>query len=679
MKKWLLPVAVLSSGFGFAQTFSDNFDSYTAGQKMALQSAGTWTTWSNAPGGTEDVNVSNADAASAPNSIYLSSSTSTGGPTDLVKHFGMMNTGQFVLDWNMKVESSKGAYFNLQKTSTLGNTYTMDVYFNSNGTIDMFSGSTLLWSGTYTQGAWFNFKLDINFNTNAWEVLFDNVSQGTFSNPVNQVEAIDIYPVNQTSPYAAGYYIDDFEYTITPYTMPAVNLAVTNVEFDQAALTGNAVTPKVTVRNLGTTTITSFDITLNYNGTNTTQSFTQSIASGATAVLTLTQTQTLLAGTSTMMATGSNVNGTMTDDDTSDDMKDVSITTVMPATGKKVVSEEGTGTWCQWCPRGAVYMDAMSAKYGGYWVGIAVHNGDPMTVADYDASMGSHIAGYPSALVDRGSAIDPSEMEPQILARVQIAPTALITNGATWNATTRELQVSSKAHFVSSATSSYKMAIVITEDDVTGTTSAYNQANAYSGGNSGVMGGFESLSNPVPAAQMHYDHVARDIAPGWNGFAGSFPATVSAGEDHVVTYTFTLPAGWDETKVHIIGMLIAPNGKIDNAGTATIDEAVANGYENGVEITDGNLGIAENQMDDLLSVYPNPATESANLALNLKEQTDVTVTIADAAGRVVAQRTYQSLSGSSVIPVNTSAYNSGIYTVMVSTNAETVLKKLVIR
>ena len=58
--------------FTFAQTvvFSDNFDSYTAGSHLA-QTNSAWTTWSNAPGGSEDGVITTAQAASAPNSLLV--------------------------------------------------------------------------------------------------------------------------------------------------------------------------------------------------------------------------------------------------------------------------------------------------------------------------------------------------------------------------------------------------------------------------------------------------------------------------------------------------------------------------------------------------------------------------------------------------------------------------------
>lgn len=679
MKKQLLTFGFLTSLTVFGQTFTDDFDSYTAGQKLCPQSGGAWTTWSNAPGGTEDVLVSNADAASGANSLYFSTSTQAGGPTDLVRNFGVLNTGQFEMDFNIKVETGKAAYFNLQRNATIGQVWAMNCFFNDDGTLRIDNESGLSFTGaTYPQGGWFNFKLAINFNTNNWEVFIDYLSVGSFANPVNQIASIDIYPTDQNSPYSCGYFMDDFHYDVTPYTLPSVNGAVNGLVFDQGILAGNAVTPKVTVRNLGTTPITSFDLDVTYNGNTISQTVTGlNLASLATTTVTMTGNLTLASGNLPMTAVVSNVNGAGTDNDTDDDSLTINLDPLTPAVGKMVVGEEGTGTWCQWCPRGAVFMDMMETKYEQYWAGIAVHNGDPMVVTEYDAGIGGLVSGYPSALVDRVNVIDPSEMEADFLTRVQVAPKAVITNGATWNATNRELRVSVSANFLAAANNNYKLGIVLTEDEVTGTSSSYNQSNAYAGGGNGPMGGFESLPNPVPAAQMVYDHVARAIKPSFTGYANSFPATVNIGETHTITATFILPASWDETKIHIVGLLFDPTGKIDNAGKATIPEAVTNGFVAGTDVTAGLTDLS--QIDDLVQVYPNPATTAVSVSLQIKEQSDVTISVTDVAGKEISSKNYGQMNGSSIITINTSNTPAGVYFVNVKMNNAITQKKIVIQ
>jgi len=321
-------------------------------------------------------------------------------------------------------------------------------------------------------------------------------------------------------------------------------------------------------------------------------------------------------------------------------------------------------------------MDKFATDYDGFWAGIAVHNGDPMTVTDYDAGIGALISGYPSALVDRGADGDPSGMSTDFFARLQTPPVAIINNGATWDAATRVLNVSVKATFAAAATSSYKLACVLTEDDVTGTGSGYNQSNAYAGGGNGVMGGFESLPSSVPASQMVYDHVARVIAPSFTGYANSFPAVVNSGESHTINFSFLLPATWDETQMHIIGMILSPDGRIDNAGTATIAEAVANGYEAGA-----NAGLYEAlsyQLDAEVNMYPNPATDKTIISINLKKSSDVSIQVMDMNGKILRAANYSNLNGTSTIEMNTENLNSGIYAVVVTIDGVISTQRLVV-
>lgn len=675
MKKSLLSALILSSGMVCAQTFTDNFDTYTAGGKLAQQSGGTWTTWSNAPGGTEDPTVSSADAHSAPNSIYFSSSTQTGGPVDLIRKFGgTYSTGQFTMDMWVKVETNKAGYFNIQGLPTLGNMYSMECFFNQNGTITISNTADGgLLSTTYAQNTWFKFTLDIDLNTNTWEILIDNVSKGTFSNTNNQIFAIDVFPVNQVSPYAAGFYLDDFTTTYTSYSPVSLDLAPTKLKYT-GKVAGMTQFPKLSVRNLGTTPITSFDIEIDYNGTQQSQSITGvNIASLAEYTFTSSNSILLAAGSIPLTLTVSNVNGGA-DNTATNDSKVWNVNPIVPATGKVVVAEEGTGTWCQWCPRGAVFMEEYSKAYKGFIAPIAVHNGDPMTVADYDG--GLSYSGFPSSQVDRGAEKDPSAIQSDIESRLLVAPKAFITPGASWNSTTRELKVSLKYVFQGTANNSYKINCVLTEDSVKGTGSGYNQSNAYAGGGSGVMGGFESLPNPVPAATMVYEFVARAIAPSFAGTNSIFPVSIPNGGSYIANFTFTIPATWDENKLNIIGFLKDSSNKIDNAGTATLAEAIANGFENGTSVAAVEDLFAP---DSQIKMYPNPSDEYTTLMIDLKGSETVAVQVTDVSGKTMMDHNYGELAGAQQLVIPTSTYKSGIYFVSVKIGNQTKLMKLAVK
>ncbi len=675
-------IATLALGclLGFvaqAQTFSDDFESYTVTTPVLGLQSPDWRTWgSTTGGGATDVAVVTTDnhTTAGSKSIYFSSTSASGGPQDVVLPFSTgapLNTGQFTFKTWFKVPAGKTAYFNFQGTSTMGGMYVLDCWMTAAGVITIQNTGTTVATGAFTPGTWFELTIDANFNSNSWDLLVNGTSQGTWSNASNQVWAIDYYPADA----AASFWVDDVSYNVVPYTLPALNAAGNLLNISNG-LVGSVRYPAVTVRNLGTATINSFDLSISQNGgapvvMNVTG---LTLASLANTIQTYTSSFTLVSGTNTFVCTISNVNGAGADGDSSDDTLTVVLNPVTPAAGKMVVAEEATGTWCQWCPRGAVYMGLMDAKYSGFIAPIAVHNGDPMTVAAYDSGIGALIGGYPSALVDRLPEIDPSAIETDFLSRIVVAPKAFIVNGATYNTTTRVLNVSVTSTVQATLVGNYKTICVITEDDVTGTGSTYNQSNAYSGGASGPMGGFELLANPVPASQMTYDFVARFISPDFNGIPNSPGTSTAVGNVFTWTFSFTLPATYDDTQIHIVGMLVDPTGKIDNAASATIAEAVANGYVTGSGVGINDIASAP---DAQVSVYPNPTASTSTITLNLAKASDVSVAIYAVDGSLVGNKAYGQLNGGMLLPIDLTPYNAGMYFVNVTIDGNTTVVKLV--
>jgi hypothetical protein len=663
----LLLGAILLGTTSFAQLFSDDFEAYNTGA-LGPQST-SWTTWSGTEGGAEDGIVSTAQASSGTKSIYFNSTASGGGPQDCVLDFGpLYNSGVFTFQADFYVTSGKSCYFNFQGSQTIGQLWALNVNMDVNGNLTIDDGATAeLAVATYAPATWFTLTIEANLTLGLWEAFIDGNSIGVWQNSVNTLASLDLFPLQ-----GGQFYVDDLSFDQQPYTILSLNAAMAGLNMG-GNIASQTVTPSVTIINAGTTVLNSFDVTLDYNGTQYTQNVTgQSIASLADYVVNFSQI-TLVPGLNTATATITNVNGGA-DDDLTDNSMSINVNPVVPALGKMVVGEEGTGTWCQWCPRGAVYMDLFEQNYGQFWAGIAVHNSDPMTVTEYDAGVGAVVSGYPSALVDRGPDVDPSGMGPDFYARLQTPPVAFVSNGANWDPVTRVLNVSVTTDFQAAANSNYKVACVLTEDGVTGTGSGYNQSNAYAGGANGVMGGYESLPNPVPAAQMTYDHVARAIAPSFTGFASAFPATVNSGDLFTFNFSFTLPAAWDETNMDVIGLLIAPNGRIDNAGKATISEAVSNGFVSGTQVA----SVAQlEQPDAVMQVFPNPAVNQATVVLNLNNESEVSMKLMDVSGKVLSARSYGMISGAVDMQLNLSSLSSGIYVIEAEIDGNKIIKRIV--
>ena len=236
-----------ATSFMFAQTvvFSDNFDTYTAGSHLA-QSNPAWTTWSSAPGTAEDGVISSTQAASAPNSLYIS------GSNDQVYPFGNYTTGHYTLTFNYYVPSSgNGAYFNIQHV--LLQQWALECYFNSTGDgntngvnqlagINFYAGAPNSASGTYyvddfvvtevsaaLVGQFAVTTENLNFSmapntTGSQNVTMNN--PGTGGTDYYTVVSYNIPNPNTTSTGVADlkYYVDD------PYTFVGWNGSAADVD-----------------------------------------------------------------------------------------------------------------------------------------------------------------------------------------------------------------------------------------------------------------------------------------------------------------------------------------------------------------------------------------------------------------------------------------------------------------
>ncbi len=429
-----------------------------------------------------------------------------------------------------------------------------------------------------------------------------------------------------------------------------------------------------TVRNVGNTVITAYTINYTYNGITIPQVITgQNLALLASASHTAPSNIILIAGSNPLVVTLVSINGLALDDVALNNSKTLMINPIVPAAGKVVLGEEGTGTWCQYCPRGAVFMEKFTTDFDNLFAGVAVHNGssDPMLVPAYDSGLAPLLPGFPSMLVDRGTASDPSTKETEIISQLLVAPKGTFEIGAIFTSATRELKVSVTTTFNTAVSTAYKLALILTEDGVTGTTSGYNQSNAFSGGAT-VMGGYELLPNPVPAAQMVYDHVARVIEPSFAG-AGVFGASVAAGTVFTNTYTMILPTTWDETSMHIVSALIATNGTIDNAGKATIAEAVANGYTTGLET---EITTVLDGPDAILNISPNPTSGDVKFTINQGVENSGIIAVYDANGKMVHTAT---VSGNNAVSFDTSKLQAGVYVVDFNQGKTKISKRMIVK
>lgn len=332
------------------------------------------------------------------------------------------------------------------------------------------------------------------------------------------------------------------------------------------------------VRSQRDTPITSFDLVYSIDGVDSEVSTFDNLnlAFNESFDFTHPVLADIVVGQHEVVLTIQNINGEGDDDILSNNSLTREVLCVNEIFAKNVVYEEGTGTWCGWCPRGLVGLNTMAHNYtDGSWIGIGVHNGDPMTLPEYDNGVGTFIGGYPSGVMNRQEVFDPGlgSLEPAYFAAIQEIPLAKIqVTAKTWDQGTRDITVEATSSFALDITgTSYNVAMVVVESGLTGTTSQWNQANYYSGGGAGDLIDWDGtnwaeLSNPVPAADMVYHHVGRVLVGGWDGVPGTIPTDVVYGTDYTYTFEHTLAADFDPAQVDLVVMLIdATTGIIDNA------------------------------------------------------------------------------------------------------------------
>ena len=94
---------------------------------------------------------------------------------------------------------------------------------------------------------------------------------------------------------------------------------------------------------------------------------------------------------------------------------------------------------------------------------------------------------------------------------------------------------------------------------------------------------------------------------------------------------------------------------------------------------DPALGVKEANNTFGIEVAPNPATDATSVTFTVKNTSDAIITVIDMAGKVVATQTLSGVNGTQAVEINTSALNSGMYTVNVTANGTSVSQKLAVR
>lgn len=343
------------------------------------------------------------------------------------------------------------------------------------------------------------------------------------------------------------------------------DVALSTVSLDKPFYTvGDSVKASLDITNFGLTTTDQITFKLTVDGTElATIHQAARLASGISSNVTLSfRTPTSIVANGLLNITATHIDQA-TDSYADDNTATTRLNAFSTFYARNVVAEEGTGTWCAYCPRGIVGMEHMKATYPDTFVGISVHHNDEMSIEGY--STFCQYTSYPMVVIDRLMyGYDPNIDDLQALYDYQ-------REQQTFADFSYEASIDAAAATVSgSATVSfdfdcneadYRWVAILTEDSVTG----YQQLNAYAGGGNGEMGGFEDRDRYID--DMVYNDVARKVYPSFEGEQASVPTTISKDTPYTYAFSFSLPETiQNQTKLWLSILLVdGYSGMVVNA------------------------------------------------------------------------------------------------------------------
>lgn len=238
---------------------------------------------------------------------------------------------------------------------------------------------------------------------------------------------------------------------------------------------------------------------------------------------------------------------------------------------QRVIVEDFTGTWCQWCPGGIQNLEDMVSIYGDKVIPIAVHNNDPMATA-YEPKLAQFfgVNGYPNGMINRSPintgqsivvAIDRGNYDEkggtwgyvadQILKQ---SPAADIDVTYFVDPATNVLTATVKATILADITKQTVFNAAIIENDVVPAngSNAWKQVNAYAGRAGQENHPWYSKSQLV---SMTFQDVLREYMGGHLGESAGLPATMKAGEVYTRTFSKVIPTGVRVENIKVVGYL----------------------------------------------------------------------------------------------------------------------------
>jgi hypothetical protein len=320
---------------------------------------------------------------------------------------------------------------------------------------------------------------------------------------------------------------------------------------------------------------------------------------------------------------------------------------------KNVLIEEGTGTWCVHCPKGAKIIEKILSNYKQIYA-AALHLRDSMETENGKEVLHAYITAYPRASIDRVKfsgfstvGLSRAYWEKFSADRRNATVPADIDVTADFDNGNRELTIEVTANFYGIMDNEYRLNAYVLENGIPSAGTGYVQKGA-------------------DASYIH-QHVVRAMLGGAWGTENSIPVPTKNNGHYKHKYVYTLPANYKVENIHVYGLVQQFSENINNRPLINLNESELN-------IISGINGKTNEQTN--IKVYPVPASSNINIAITGNiDLKSATINVYSVNGNLV--KTYNGiLSGTDNIQLNISDLPEGNYFIELNTGTTSYINKI---
>lgn len=504
------------------------------------------------------------------------------------------------------------------------------------------------------------------------EYVLENFRPGYLTSdgavPPSSVAALDAAANVIVSPGGSAF--DEGTCTLTTYALPAC--------------TGKSFTPRLQVKNLGSTTLTSITATINVNGSNTTKTFTGlNIYTSETATLTFDPVSTLVNGLNTIAYSLSLPNGGV-DQVAANDTISQTITlstsvapvsqgfesTTFPPSNWSTTSSATGENWVRTTAAKKTGTASMRALF------YSISDGEEFSLTTLPVTLSYSVSAlmtfdYAYRMYNASSTGD--SLEILISTNCGTSWTSLWKKGGTTLSTTSGYTTSSFTPTTgqwSSAGATIDLGAYLNQTVLLKFRARSGYGNNLYVDNISISGSGSVL--PIRFISFNgYVTNSEDVQLLWK----------TGNEDNYQHYVVERSA--DGIHFSMMGTLQAKKAAQNNYAFVDVQPADKNYYrlkliENNGTVSYSNIIVVslKRQMMNAVSIFPNPVKDKLGINITAVKAEKVTLRIMDAFGRVVITQPLQLTGGNQSLSVSTGKLSAGVYTVAVSINGEIISQKL---